>query len=134
VFAMLDEFTITMSAERVDEAIEKLNSYGYYNLYYDQPIEPYQEENGYGFQVLSDTVVDLKLFLENDETINVELVKEEIALILPEDTMAIAYQPPSHSLPTFGLLMSMHIFLHLNDCSLIWLGRIIFSKQKFKGG
>lgn len=89
---LLYEFTIPMFVDRVDHGIEKLTSHGYYNLYYDQSIEPFREENGYGFKVIMDTVVDLKLFLEGDEPIDVEQVKEDIVSILGEQKRGIAYE------------------------------------------
>ncbi|MGO4886231.1 50S ribosomal protein L11 methyltransferase [Anaerobacillus sp. MEB173] len=91
---MLHEFTITVPLEEVDMAIEKLNFHDYYNLYYDQPIEPYTEENGYGFHEIHDTNVDLKVFLEeaDKESIDVENVRGEIAVILEVKTEEISYQ------------------------------------------
>lgn len=89
---MLHEFTVQMSLQQVDEATEKLISYGYYNLYYDQPFEQFREENGYGFQEVMDSNIDLKIFLEDIESFDMEKTKEEISAILavPKDT--IVYQ------------------------------------------
>ncbi|MCQ6274747.1 hypothetical protein JMM81_07155 [Bacillus sp. V3B] len=77
---VLHEFTVTMPFVTVDESMEKLNLYGYYNLYYDQPIEQVAEENGYGVKEIQDTTVDLKVIFE--EMDNVEKAKEEITEIL----------------------------------------------------
>lgn len=89
---MLHEFTVQMSLQQVDEATEKLISYGYYNLYYDQPIEQFIEENGYGFHELMDSNIDLKIFLEDIKSFDMEKTKEEISAILavPKDT--VVYQ------------------------------------------
>lgn len=91
---MLHEFTISMSLKKVDEAIEKLNFHGYYNLYYNQPIEQFTEDNGYGFRELMDADVDLKIFLEetDEAPVDVEKVREEIASILEMKKEAIHYQ------------------------------------------
>ncbi|HWO95131.1 MAG TPA: 50S ribosomal protein L11 methyltransferase [Bacillus sp. (in: firmicutes)] len=91
---MLHEFTISMPLEQVEEAIEKLNFHGYYNLYYDQPIEQFTEKNGYGFHELRDRDVDLKLFLEetDKESIDVEKAREEIASVVKVKKEEIYYQ------------------------------------------
>ncbi|WP_377917962.1 50S ribosomal protein L11 methyltransferase [Bacillus songklensis] len=91
---MFNEFTISMSIEQIDEAIEKLNFHGYYNLYYDQPIEQFAEKNGYGFHELLDTDIDLKIFLEetDKEPVDVEKAREEITSILKVKKEAIYYQ------------------------------------------
>jgi ribosomal protein L11 methyltransferase len=86
---VLHEFTVTMPFVTVDEAMEKLNLYGYYNLYYDQPIEQVAEENGYGVKEIQDTNVDLKVIFE--EMDNVEKVKEAMAEILDVKTEEILY-------------------------------------------
>jgi ribosomal protein L11 methyltransferase len=89
---MLHEFTVSMSRKQVDEAIEKLSFHGYYHLYYDQPIEQFTEENGYGFYELTDADIDLKIFLEEEPAIDIERAKEEIASILKVKKEAIQYQ------------------------------------------
>lgn len=88
---MLHEFSILVPHSQVDESIEKLNFNGFYNLYYDQPIEQFTEENGYGFYEIKNSKVDLKVFIE-DDPIDVEKVREEIATILGEKAELIHHQ------------------------------------------
>ncbi|WP_158553421.1 50S ribosomal protein L11 methyltransferase [Peribacillus saganii] len=91
---MLHEFTITMLLKKADEAIEKLNQYGFYNTYYDQPIEQFAEENGYGFVELKDVDVELKVILEKTNVFSVDSKKarEELAAILEVGTEDIQYK------------------------------------------
>lgn len=86
---VLHEFTVTMPFVTVDESMEKLNLYGYYNLYYDQPIEQVTEENGYGVKEIQDTTVDLNVIFE--EMDNVEKAKEAMAEILGVKKEEILY-------------------------------------------
>ncbi|WP_180954113.1 50S ribosomal protein L11 methyltransferase [Bacillus sp. M6-12] len=90
---MLHEFTITMLLNQVDEAVEELNMYGFYNTYYDQPIEQFAEENGYGFYELKDVDIKLKVILEETENppIDTEKARNEIASILKVEKEAIRY-------------------------------------------
>ena len=90
---MLHEYTISMLQEAVDEAIEKLNMHGYYNSYYDQPIEQYASDNGYGVQEIEDGTVDLKVIIE-EESIPVDVEKEQasIAAILTVAKEKVHYQ------------------------------------------
>ncbi|WP_180954604.1 50S ribosomal protein L11 methyltransferase [Bacillus sp. V5-8f] len=92
---MLHEFTISFLHKHVDEMIEKLNLHGYYNLYYDQPIEQFTEENGYGFQEVLDADIDLKIILEEtaQSPVNVEQAREQIASVLNVDRETIHYEP-----------------------------------------
>ncbi|WP_158555929.1 50S ribosomal protein L11 methyltransferase [Peribacillus glennii] len=91
---MLHEFTISLVHNQVDEIMEKLTLHGYYNLYYEQPIEQFTEENGYGFHERLNTDVDLKIILEESEErpVHVEQARREIASILKVGKEAIHYQ------------------------------------------
>ncbi|SDJ81550.1 50S ribosomal protein L11 methyltransferase [Sediminibacillus albus] len=64
---MLYEYVVKVPRGRVDEAIEKLNTFGIYNLYYEPPIEIIQVENGYDFQEIEQETVELKIYAEEKE-------------------------------------------------------------------
>jgi ribosomal protein L11 methyltransferase len=91
---MLHEFMFSTSLKQVDEQMEKLTLHEFYNLYYDQPIEQFADDNGYGFQKVMDVDTDLKIFLEEtgEAPVNPQKVKEEIASILKVKKEAIHYQ------------------------------------------
>ena len=89
---MLHEFSIKMPLSKVDECIEKLNFHEYYNSYYDQPIEQFPEENGYGFTEIQDTSIELKVIVEDYEGLNMEQTKTEIAAILEKKSEVVEYQ------------------------------------------
>ncbi|SDL89396.1 50S ribosomal protein L11 methyltransferase [Sediminibacillus halophilus] len=63
---MLHEFIVRLATESVDEAIEKLNAFGVYNLYYEPPIEIYQVENGYDYREIEQKYAELKIYAEED--------------------------------------------------------------------
>ncbi len=90
---MLHEYTISMQQSAIDEAIEKLNMYGYYNSYFDQPIEQYASDNGYDVQEIKSGTVELKVIVEEDsEPVDTEKERESIASILAVDKTAVHYQ------------------------------------------
>lgn len=89
---MLHEFTITMTLTDVEEAIEKLNLNGFYNLYYDQPIEQFPEENGYGFIEVQNNPIQLKVILEDGHDVAIAQSKLEIASILDVQVEEVHYQ------------------------------------------
>ena len=90
---MLHEYTISMLQSAVDEAIEKLNMHGYYNSYYDQPIEQYASENGYSVQELEEGTVELKVIVEEDTVpVDTERERESIAVILGLGKDFVRYQ------------------------------------------
>ncbi|WP_428910800.1 50S ribosomal protein L11 methyltransferase [Niallia sp. Krafla_26] len=89
---MLHEFTVKMPLSNVDEAMEKLTMNDFYNLYYDQPIEQFPEENGYGFTELQDTHIELKVIVEAGNDLNIEGTKKEVASILDIPLEDVLYQ------------------------------------------
>ena len=90
---MLHEYTISMLQSAVDEAIEKLNMHGYYNSYYDQPIEQYASDNGYSVQELEEGTVELKVIVEEDNVpVDTERERKSIAAILGLGKDYVGYQ------------------------------------------
>lgn len=77
---MLHKFTIQTQLEHVDDVMEKLNIHEYYNLYYDEPLEP-REGN---------TIIELNIILE--QLTDVERIKEKLAAILHRDASDVRYQ------------------------------------------
>ena len=90
---MLHEYTISMLQSAVDEAIEKLNMHGYYNSYYDQPIEQYASDNGYTVEEIESGIVELKVIVEEDTVpVDTERERESIASILAVAKKDVRYQ------------------------------------------
>ena len=90
---MLHEYTISMQQSAIDEAIEKLNMHGYYNSYYDQPIEQYASDNGYTVEEIESGIVELKVIVEEDTVpIDIERERESIASILAVAKKDVRYQ------------------------------------------
>ena len=90
---MLHEYTISMQQSAIDEAIEKLNMHGYYNSYYDQPIEQYTSDNGYTVEEIEGGIVELKVIVEEDTVpIDIERERESIASILAVAKKDVRYQ------------------------------------------
>ena len=90
---MLHEYTISMLQSSIDGAIEKLNMHGYYNSYYDQPIEQYASDNGYGVEEIKDGAVELKVIVEEEAVpVETEKERESIAAILAIDKKEVRYQ------------------------------------------
>lgn len=77
---MLHEFTVMVPNKLVDLKVELLNANGYYNHYYDQPIEQVIIPNGYGVIEKEDELVQLKIYF--DEEINIEETSKELQSIL----------------------------------------------------
>lgn len=90
---MLHEYTISMQQSAIDEAIEKLNMHGYYNSYYDQPIEQYASDNGYTVEEIESGIVELKVIVEEDTVpVDIERERESIASILAVAKKDVRYQ------------------------------------------
>ncbi len=90
---MLHEYTISMQQSAIDEAIEKLNMHGYYNSYYDQPIEQYASDNGYTVEEIESGIVELKVIVEEDAVpVDTERERESIASILAVAKKDVRYQ------------------------------------------
>ncbi len=84
------EFIIRLPHPSVDEAIEKLAIEGYYNAYYDQPIEVSRNENGYDYEVVEDHDVDLHVIIPTEE---VSDTTKRLARLLNQDISQIKYVP-----------------------------------------
>ena len=89
---MLHEFTITMRLNQADEAIEKLNIKGFYNIYYDQPFEQFEAEDGYEINEIQDASIELKVILEDGTAVNIEKSRADIASILNIKEKEVVYR------------------------------------------
>ncbi|WP_026571799.1 50S ribosomal protein L11 methyltransferase [Sediminibacillus terrae] len=63
---MLHEFVVRIATDSLDQAIEKLNAFGVYNLYYEPPIEIFQVDNGYDYREIEQKYAELKVYAEED--------------------------------------------------------------------
>ncbi|MGM7701409.1 50S ribosomal protein L11 methyltransferase [Pseudalkalibacillus sp. Hm43] len=84
------EFIIRLPFPTVEEAIEKLAIEGYYNAFYDQPIEVSRNENGYDYEVTEDQDVDLHVIIPTE---NASDTTKKLARLLDHDTGQIKNEP-----------------------------------------
>lgn len=60
----MHKFSVIIPGDQIEETVEKLTFYGYYQLVYEQPIEQFVEPNGYGFKEVQANV-ELSIFVES---------------------------------------------------------------------
>lgn len=82
------EFSITLPYTQVEEAAQRLNEAGIYNLYYEAPIEVTVTQNGYGFETDTERQVDLKVYADEDP----EQYLSILPALLPIGQEEIAYR------------------------------------------
>ncbi|WP_216831653.1 50S ribosomal protein L11 methyltransferase [Alkalihalobacterium elongatum] len=83
---MAKQLTINIPYTAVDDAIEKLNIAGIFNLYYEQPFETTIEDNGYGIEVKDDTDIQLHIIVEeNNDTTEVSRLVSETLKVSSEE-------------------------------------------------
>src|SRR5690606_22509677 len=60
----MHKFIVTIPGEKIEETVEKLTIYEYYQLAYEQPSDQFVEPNGYGFKEVQANV-ELSIFVES---------------------------------------------------------------------
>ncbi|WP_349407338.1 50S ribosomal protein L11 methyltransferase [Pseudalkalibacillus sp. SCS-8] len=84
------EFIMTIPYRNADLFMEKLAVGGYYNTYYDQPINVSKSDNGYEYTVEQEDLVDLHIIIKTESPSN---MTKQLADLLNQDPEKIEFNP-----------------------------------------